>query len=98
MDGPLSSITSVPTASKKTPGSSMVCRWLSGAYVAVVLCVSQNGIAQQALTLQQAASKAVLTNPEVLARYHAFNATSQERRVAYGAFLPTLDVVGGVGR
>ncbi len=51
-----------------------------------------------AQTLKDAAQHAVLTNPEIEARVHAFEAADSERDVAFGAFLPRLDVSAGVGR
>lgn len=51
-----------------------------------------------AQTLKDAAQQAVLTNPEIEARVHAFEAADGERDVAFGAFLPKLDVTAGVGR
>ena len=51
-----------------------------------------------AQTLKDAAQQAVLTNPEIDARVHAFEAADGERDVAFGAFLPRLDVSAGIGR
>lgn len=42
--------------------------------------------------------KAVLKNPEVLARWHAFKAATEEIGVARGAFLPRLDLSSSIGR
>lgn len=55
-------------------------------------------VAQQPLSLPDAASRAVLTNPEVLAKWHAFDAAAYERNVSFGGYLPTLDAVAGIGR
>lgn len=49
-------------------------------------------------TLKDAAQKAVLQNPEVRTRWHAFRAAEAEVDVSRGGFLPRLDVTGGVGR
>lgn len=51
-----------------------------------------------AQTLKDAVQQAVLTNPEVMAKAHAFEASDAERDVAFGAFLPRLDVSASVGR
>tara|TARA_R110001599_G_scaffold64023_4_gene179677 strand:+ start:376814 stop:378724 length:1911 start_codon:yes stop_codon:yes gene_type:complete len=51
-----------------------------------------------AQTLKDAVQQAVLTNPEVAAKAHAFEAADAERDVAFGAFLPRLDVSASVGR
>ncbi|MDR1709805.1 MAG: TolC family outer membrane protein, partial [Candidatus Accumulibacter sp.] len=49
-------------------------------------------------TLKEAAQAAVLKNPEVLARWHAFNEAKEEIGVARGAFFPKVDVSAGTGR
>jgi adhesin transport system outer membrane protein len=48
--------------------------------------------------LREAAQQAVLTNPEVLARFHALEAARNERDAAFGGFLPRVDVTAGAGR
>lgn len=48
--------------------------------------------------LQEAAGKAVQTNPEVMNKWHQFKAAGQERNVSWGRYLPTLDVIYGTGR
>lgn len=52
----------------------------------------------QVNTLKDAAQKAVLANPEVQARWHAFKAAAEERDVARGNYFPRADVTAGVGR
>ena len=49
------------------------------------------------LTLQEAAQKAVLSNPEVLARWHTLRAAGFERDVGAGALLPKVDLLAGAG-
>jgi len=49
-------------------------------------------------TLKSVAQKAVLTNPEVLERWHAYKAADEERDAAFGNYLPKLDLNAGVGR
>lgn len=44
------------------------------------------------------AQKAILSNPEVLQKWHAYQATANEREVAAGGYLPRLDVVAGSAR
>nr|WP_137892497.1 TolC family outer membrane protein [Ramlibacter sp. 2FC] len=60
------------------------------------------GVAAQAQNipepLAQAARKAVVTNPEVQARWHGFLAAGNERDVARGGYFPQLDLRAGVGR
>ncbi len=58
----------------------------------VPLCVSA-----QTQTLRGSAQQAVLSNPEVLSRWHAFEAANSERSVASGAYLPRLDLAAGAG-
>ncbi len=55
-------------------------------------------LAAQGQSLKDAAQQAVLTNPEVLARWHAFEAANNERAAGAGAFLPRLDLTAGAGR
>lgn len=54
--------------------------------------------AAQVQTLKQSAQQAISTNPEVLARWHAFEASRGERGAAFGALLPRLDLSAGIGR
>ena len=55
------------------------------------------GVAQK-ITLKEAAQAAVLKNPEVQARWHAFREASEEIGVARGGFLPRLDLSAGTGK
>jgi adhesin transport system outer membrane protein len=48
-------------------------------------------------TLSGAVEEAVLRNPEVLARYHAMTASSEEISVARGGLYPRLDLRGYIG-
>lgn len=52
----------------------------------------------QVADLKDAAQQAVLSNPEVLARFHALEATKAERDAAFGGFLPRVDVSASTGR
>ena len=52
----------------------------------------------QPRTLKEAAQAAVLKNPEVMSRWHAFNEAHEEAGVARGGFFPKLDVSVGRGR
>ena len=49
-------------------------------------------------SLPDAIEKAVLRNPEVLARLHDYQASDAERDVARGAFFPRVDLQGYTGR
>lgn len=52
----------------------------------------------QRQTLKEIVQKAVLANPEVLQRWHTYQAADKERDVAWGGYLPKVDLVAGVGR
>lgn len=46
----------------------------------------------------KAARMAVLTNPEVQARWNGFKASESDRQFARGQFFPSIDFIGTVGR
>ncbi|MET3106696.1 adhesin transport system outer membrane protein [Oxalobacteraceae bacterium GrIS 2.11] len=48
-------------------------------------------------TIKDAAQEAVLTNPEVLLKWHAFQAAKGERDVAFGNYYPHVDVQANTG-
>ena len=48
--------------------------------------------------LRDVAQKAIVNNPEVNAKYHNFKASVEEVGVAFGGYLPRVDVVAGAGR
>lgn len=52
----------------------------------------------QVQTLKDATQQAILSNPEVLARWHNFQAAGAEREVAAGAYLPSVNLSSGAGR
>ena len=52
----------------------------------------------QHFSLKEAAQAAVLKNPEVQARWHAFREATEEVGVARGAFLPRVDLLAGAVR
>jgi len=54
--------------------------------------------AAQQNTLKDAAQKAVLSNPEVLERWHAYQAAVDEKDAAFGGYLPRLDLEAGRSR
>lgn len=61
---------------------------------------SSQSLAEEAKlgTLKDAAQRAVLTNPEVLSRWHAFKAADGEHDAAVGGFFPRLDFTTGKGK
>ncbi|MGB8054012.1 MAG: hypothetical protein WCF11_09620, partial [Azonexus sp.] len=50
---------------------------------------------QQFATLREIAQKAVLNNPEVVAKWHNFKAATEEIGVASGGYLPKVDLIAG---
>lgn len=54
--------------------------------------------AEPAEAVREAARKAVLSNPEVQAKWNAFLAADAAQDVARGGYLPQLQLSGGVGR
>lgn len=51
-----------------------------------------------AQNLNDISKSAVLSNPEVLSRWHAFRAAQGERDASFGGFLPRVDLTVGVGK
>ena len=79
---------------------------LVSALVALAVLGSVSAGAQQATVpvgasdqmLKEAVQASVAKNPEVLARWHAFQEAAEEVGVARGGFLPKLDLSAGSGR
>lgn len=75
---------------------------MSGRIVTLLLAMmslfSAHAVAQQAVTLQDAVKNAITTNPEVQARWHAFQSSLYEQEVARGGYFPRVDLSTGVGR
>lgn len=63
--------------------------------IALIVGLAISGVQAEAVSLNEAASKAVLTNPEVVAKWHEFKASIFERDVTWGRNLPSLDVLYG---
>jgi len=66
--------------------------------LAVLAALPQLAAAAVPDALRDAARKAVVSNPEVQASWHAFRAAQAEQRVAVGGYLPQVDLSAGVGR
>jgi adhesin transport system outer membrane protein len=49
-------------------------------------------------TVRNIAQRAILNNPEVNAKWHAFKASVDETDVARGGFFPRVDLIAGTGR
>ena len=71
----------------------------SAALGALMLVMSVHVSAQvrPPLTLKDAVQKAVLNNPEILARWHTLRAAEGERNVGAGTLLPKIDLLAGIG-
>lgn len=54
--------------------------------------------AQSVVTLQDTVKKAIVSNPEVQARWNAFLASQNEQDVARGGYLPRIDLTTGIGQ
>jgi adhesin transport system outer membrane protein len=65
---------------------------------ALLSLTGREAIAAAHLTLQEVAQKVVLTNPEVLSKWHAFKASVGEVDVARAGFYPRVDYTTGVGK
>lgn len=64
-----------------------------------VLAVAATDAAPAApATLKEVAQRAVLNNPDVLAKWHNYKAAEEEVGVARGGFFPRVDLTAGVGR
>lgn len=50
------------------------------------------------VNVRDAAQKAIVTNPEVEAKWHALRAAMDEQDVARGGYLPSVDLSAGIGR
>lgn len=71
--------------------------------IAATVCLLGTGVALGEAkpphrTLTDVAQQAVLNNPEVRARWHAFQESEEEVGVARGGFLPRIDATTGKGR
>ena len=68
-----------------------------GPALAPVTVVAASAVAARPLTLKEAAQQAVLTNPEVLSRWHTIRAAEAERDAARGGLLPRVDLTATLG-
>ena len=64
----------------------------------VVSLMSASVAAQTPITLQNTVKHAIVNNPEVQARWHAFQSAFHEQDVARGGYFPRVDLSTGVGR
>jgi len=74
-------------------GSRLLCAMFAVFFIAAdVAAAGEND------PFKDAISKAVLSNPEVLAKWHAFKASVEEKGVSAGAALPSVDLEASAGR
>ncbi len=67
-----------------------------GLFLMMSLCSTH--VVAQPITLQDAVKTAITTNPDVQARWHAFQAAIYEQEVARGGYFPRVDLTSGAGR
>jgi len=75
-----------------------VSRLILSAGIAMLLLRGSAAMAAAHMTLQEVAQKVVLTNPEVLSKWHAFKAAAGDVDVARAGFYPRIDYTTGVGK
>ena len=63
-----------------------------------LLAVLTAGAHAAPVTLQDAVKQAIVSNPDVQARWHDFTASREEQDVARGGYYPRVDLSMGVGR
>jgi outer membrane protein, adhesin transport system len=66
--------------------------------VAVLATLPHTASAQLPEALREAARMAVVSNPEVQSRWHAFRGAEEEQKVARGGYFPELDLIASTGR
>lgn len=66
--------------------------------MALMVSASSLSMIVSADPLQDAVQKAVVSNPEVQARWHAFRASEEAQSVARGGYLPRIDATGHIGQ
>lgn len=71
--------------------------WIAVAFIPSSYFAATQPFAQQQ-TLREVTQQAILTNPEVLNRWHAFQAAGAERDAAFGAYLPNVNLTASAGR
>ena len=62
------------------------------------LVYSSLGVAVEATSLEESVERAVLSNPEISARFQDFQSGLEGKNVARGALLPEVNVTGRIGR
>ncbi|MFZ6751670.1 TolC family outer membrane protein [Undibacterium sp. Ren11W] len=73
-------------------------RLLRKKYLVLALAFLPLYTSAQVQTLKDVTQQAILSNPEVLARWHNFQAAGSERDAAAGGYLPSVNLSAGAGR
>ncbi len=64
----------------------------------LLLCFgSPQTVEAKSVTVSEAVTQALNTNPEIKARFHAFRDVYEEQHVAYGGYLPKINASAGIG-
>ena len=71
---------------------------LKSAVVALALAGLPAAYAQTPVTLNQIVEQTLLSNPEIQAKYHDFQASLEGQNVARAAFFPQVNLQGSIGR
>ncbi len=72
----------------------MISKWFKVSMLAAMVSTAY----AQPITLKDAAQEAVLRNPEVQAKWHAYKEASETVGIAKGRYLPSLDMNAGIFR
>ncbi len=81
-----------------TPLRGMASLLVVGLLSFSTLPVIASNAPERATTAQEAAQRAIINNPEVQAKWHAFLASADEQRVYSSGYLPSVDIEGRAGR
>jgi adhesin transport system outer membrane protein len=65
---------------------------------AITLAIATMGAQADGLTLKDAVQQSVLKNPDVLTRWHAFKAATENIEAVKGGYRPTVDVTADITR
>ncbi len=69
------------------------------AMAVMLLCLGSPQLVEaQSVTVSEAVTHALNTNPEIKASFHAFRDVYEEQGVAKGGYLPKVDITAGIGR
>lgn len=71
---------------------------LSKLCLAISLISANSHLHAQTQSLKESAQRAMVSNPEVLAKWHSFQSTSSSRDAAFGAYLPNVNLSANAGR